>query len=1818
MAGERRPASSSTLSSGTSGRSQRSGWTRSSLRSSLEEALIQEYSDRSSASSRSTSCSHLPREYTSPYAAKGPKNKDSTKRRSAFVTPDPSSRYSVSTRREGGRRPQSAPAPHIRSLQQSSQTVPVFKRKPAIIRVIAHKNGSRQTFARITAPNITMLLEECTSKLKLISAARRIFLEDGKEVSKAEDIPKDGDVYISSGEAFVDPHKQVKAHLSLSKEANWTVGGVTLPANRGRGRQRVTLSQRLRSLSQATPTLRVLAFRNGAGSEGCEVAATTGHMEQFLDLCTQKLQLTSRARLLYDWDGNRVEDISLVSLLDSCLQNSITPLRGPVWVSRGEWFSPAGAKFYIQGVLWALRGRLQSTGEYLRQLDLALDNSPEKVTKKEILSLTVGQLYERKEKVQRQVGELRATIRKYWGQLSALAPQIRAEEDRPGGYVSQHVQPLSHGLPLPQGLQLKVFVNGQDTGETLVFISRGELGKGCEEDMHLQMERLLQAIHQRLQSRPGHSPSGPRIVPSCLFDERGEVISSPAALCNEQSVWVSYGEGYRPPHEAVLSLAFERVRAAGDGDYRALFQAPLDPDADLPARFRKWEACEGFPSNCVSSSPGNPSLPSTVDPDAHFIQFKTDPQMVLFPSATVVNRSRTTRPKPGGEKVQGVGGSLGWPLSHVWIFTKLGLILSRALPQLCLAVSPQPVTLRDSAPDGNPVEGHMLNVQKRVTGCQYQEWGFGKDGCIFPKAHPEFVLTYLEDLPGSKQETQNHHEAQAVGKQDGSVAPEVSGYSVSNTNQNPTTGPTYTLMGPAGARGDTAQLTVALLRRRKDKLPQASAQRWAIRHEGISRMGQWKHSKVENPLWNKLTYMWPTLPDGKLNQDLTWPLEGTLVACAPPLTDRSSRRPQDHVPVRLRVVRNGQQGGHSQAVTVTSPDITNMLKSRRKSQSGAQKQKADSGNSQAQEDNNTIKIYKLEFQQFLQRCTESLELPLAARRLFDEDGKEISLLKDLQRDQLVYVSCGEQWVNPRVCRANKERRLLLNSLEWDVSLVRHYCAMRGHQDLVLEVVGELKEGAQLTVAEFCMALEEQSKEECLDPTNQEDKGNRNDLLNIIIEDSHSIAHRKLDGKHSPFRYPWQEDLEYPEDYGIQNDNREGFTSMDLSNKHRREGTSRADRQQFEFREGQIVNCRCPWLVLGVRATEGAQAGMALQLLRQNPDDTNQRWVLREKEWTLHLLANPGLVLAVSMPKITLGQTSRLVPVPGCPVILQKYRPYSYGAANQKWGWLLQARVLRAFYTTELDQGVTAAIHASLCTACVSPEPLHQQGFYFPDSSGTGRTELCSSCAKILRGTRVLQELPNDSTFHCSTACKDSTLSPNGPFKSLTVLQTDLSASAAESTLCSLEERLDSLRRETQPRETSTARAQPAVKILARRNGRGLEEGQLITAVKMPLLLSQCTTKLQLPRAACRLYTADGTQILTMQQLKAWAINKCLQEHCTNADTDVGTDKDTEADADADKVAQPTAHSSTDTGGQPGSGMARTVCYESELLPQVTAEDLDAMDETLVALILRTPINVWVSCGEPFLPVDVVHKKQRQQWKNWQQKEKLLADLAIRRHRMRHMQGRRISGQSPARMVPTKSPAKPVVVEGGWTVVSQEEVKLMEDLQSMEVHLAEVEAMQAKNHKPILNKFSKSLNNLYNQPDVKRVLMYRNGDQTQAVYVWGQNIEELLSNSTSRLRLAQPASQLYTTDGEPLLAWADIERDMLICVSTGEPFLTAKDCKERVEMRASYVRMKKTHGPDGIRQEMEPKEGPLVKAPSRCLALPWTTEAENQKPIPAKQ
>ena len=84
----------------------------------------------------------------------------------------------------------------------------------------------------------------------------------------------------------------------------------------------------------------------------------------------------------------------------------------------------------------------------------------------------------------------------------------------------------------------------------------------------------------------------------------------------------------------------------------------------------------------------------------------------------------------------------------------------------------------------------------------------------------------------------------------------------------------------------------------------------------------------------------------------------------------------------------------------------------------------------------------LNFPQFLDRCTDAVGLPFAARRLYTKDGKEVRRLSDLQRDELVYVTCGESWSDPQLSYSEQQRRTVLANLASDISHIRQYCALK--------------------------------------------------------------------------------------------------------------------------------------------------------------------------------------------------------------------------------------------------------------------------------------------------------------------------------------------------------------------------------------------------------------------------------------------------------------------------------------------------------------------------------------------------------------------------------------------------------------------------------------------------------------------------------------------------------------------------------------------------------------------------------------------------------
>lgn len=54
------------------------------------------------------------------------------------------------------------------------------------------------------------LLDACTDKLGLVSAARKLFLSDGTQVIHPRQLPREVDVYVSCGEAFRDPFAAIR------------------------------------------------------------------------------------------------------------------------------------------------------------------------------------------------------------------------------------------------------------------------------------------------------------------------------------------------------------------------------------------------------------------------------------------------------------------------------------------------------------------------------------------------------------------------------------------------------------------------------------------------------------------------------------------------------------------------------------------------------------------------------------------------------------------------------------------------------------------------------------------------------------------------------------------------------------------------------------------------------------------------------------------------------------------------------------------------------------------------------------------------------------------------------------------------------------------------------------------------------------------------------------------------------------------------------------------------------------------------------------------------------------------------------------------------------------------------------------------------------------------------------------------------------------------------------------------------------------------------------------------------------------------------
>ncbi|XP_013404290.1 uncharacterized protein LOC106169385 isoform X2 [Lingula anatina] len=1690
---------------------------------------------------------------------------------------------------------------------------PVYKRQPFTIVATAFKNGSRETFVNVAAPTIKELLEQCTDKLGLTAAARRVFLDDGIEVFSPREIPRDAEIYISQGEPFKNPFLPLKRNNMMKQGATWTMNGLVLPQEAKPGPTKPNLSKRFRQ-QLGKKNRRILIFKNGVGHDGgYEIVADMDNTPAFMQACTGKLDLGSHARVLYDWEGKEVTDLYETPLIDQCLQACATPVLGPLWVSKGEGFSPKGPFDFISGLLHHTKTKLREAKHYKEQLEMAKSN-PDNVEIRSILAMTENEVDEALQMVERDIEELTEAKQKLKAQLEKIEPDAKEEEVQGAEFrMAKTIRKLeaSDRLVGVQGIKLKVYENGTYEDETVVFFNLKETSKGIEGQKDKIMQRLLDQCGTlgRLAF-----PKTPAIssMPRKLYDQHGKVVTDPYALKDDMELWLSFGEGFRVPYVYCLQAMFDKVHGLNlYGEKNVGVREPLIAE-EIPKDGEysySWEATVGFPLSYeftqvdadMNAAEREHALEQVKNNEINvnwgFLQHKDNPRLVLFPEL-MVDMKKIFDSKDL------------WPQeSQTWVISKTGYIYCKPMPQLTLAVTDMKLEGTTVNGAGTEIQGYVVALQKKMVGSPYQQWGFTADGYIYCLAYPDLVLTHLG----------------ATGIDDSMV----------NNAEGVLPGHKFYVAVSDKINGKDARL-----------------QRWAIKQERFDNLGQWKHSKITNPEWNKRAYSWPVNEDGNWNEDFDWPMEGFLIPGVPPL--KTKEKPHGHVPLRLTVMKNGEKEMYK-AVQVVGPDLTNMMKDVNKTAMNGKRphtahnhkhkrtRTADTDVDSVDGDPNVhcrddLTLLQLEFMLFLERCTNLIDLPFAARRLFDEKGIEHTTLQGLKRDQLVYVSCGEAWNDPKLTKAEQQRRYLLATLGQDIAQIRQYVALRNPQDLVLAVDSALVPNAKLVVQTCCLTPEqrhsilsgeEARQKQLIEEQRKEQEEKKRQIEEMLHENrsAHERAHLKSDQRLDSLRWPWERvnlHGSFDDVINANDDSDEpGYTSPELYEKYKPKPKSSPrnvgmNLQKFKFENGHISCVYNPNLVLGVVESETRVADVVL--VKKKPDDAYQRWTLTDDGF-LRSKHSPSMVLTVNMPAVQRheAEDAATPSYPGCGVTLQHKKNTKYGAANQKWGFDPELGFLYAFKTDATDMEITAANKANVCTYAVRQgESLDQPGYIVYMATSNSKSEeviMCTSCSRAMRGQQKVRRLDRNVDFACAMgSAREKGLKQAGSFHCLNG-KVDLSTFEAENTLSEWEDQFERLREERSvrviAREINAARFIKPVKIYVYRNGEGrMKPGHVLVGSSIVGLLDQCTHALQMANAARRLYTSDGMLVLDVEDLINWAVDDYMTKIKENMkekqakgeirpapdgkgmQSDDGTLKTLEQQREASQSSGSTStvivhermghvhlnghvHASD---GEESIGDQSSVSKPSVKNPRKGSIDTDYLVQNPpLEFILRYPIEVWASAGEAFVKPEDAEEKYLQGIQNREERAAVTYELEKEKHVLRQMQGRRLEELNPGEYKPTRSTRNPVLIEGNWQEPTFDEQRKHDKVHQLQSHLSEVKAAQKEvtKTKPTVN----ISRNLYAQPVVKRILVFPNGEDLQhATYVWGGSIGEILDASVSRLNLMKAAKYLYTLDGKQISDFDEIKRDMILAVSTGKGFLKPRDSSVNVEVKANWGRARKQYGP----------------------------------------
>ncbi|XP_050408824.1 doublecortin domain-containing protein 1 [Patella vulgata] len=1755
------------------------------------------------------------------------------------------------------RRPQSATSSiysYGRHRPPSGRSKPLYKKQPHIIRVSAYKNGCKDTPVRAAASSIKMLLEFLTDKLGLPFAARRIFLEDGIEVFEACDIPTYSEVFISMGEPYKDPDESAKRNLLQRTGATWTLSGVNLLPEGKKKTTKAKMSKRMRSLTDKKK-VRIIVYRNGNGNEPVEVVADLTEKENFLEGCTGRLNLTSHARILYDWDGNEITDLIDTPMVDDCLQTGGTPALGPLWVSIGDGFSPSGARDYIAQLIQILKKKLRDVKKFKTEIDIALNDDMDNVTIRAIKSMTPEELYDAQSKVENDVDQYKETLQKLKSKLENLEEKHQQEESYGASYRMTHIQeiPADCRLVGMKGLRLKVFKNGQAEGEHVSFFNLREAMKGIHGDKELLMKRLLDELSSSHWTNNIQTPKLNAIAQQ-IYDKFGHEITDVMQLKYDQEIWLSFGEAFITPFTYCLEASFDRAtKADKEGVERVLREQIMKDDLEGKEEHSQWESTIGFPmlyepaiQSLYADAERNDWLlqNAEIDSRGHYLIHKEKRDLVLYPEVAADEKRKR------GNKDQ-----------QIWIISKSGYIYSRYMPQLCLGVSDTVIEGKLFDKDVT-VEGPVVTLQKRQTQNPNQMWTFNVDGSISSQSHPEKKLTYIGSKLGDDESYNNNK--------------------------------------PTGALCGVRVCLVICDALQNVSKKDVSSQRFAIKQEKFENLGQWKHTEASNPDFNKLAYSWPVKENGEINENYDWPMEGYIIPNAPPIRKATQK---GYAPLRLMALKNGERDIYN-AIAVVAPNMTNMMKDHSKKNKVDKKTGRVHRHDEDDDNSNDIDfqlhcidltLSQLEFIIFLDSCTSMLDLPFAARRLFDEKGKEHFSLKTVVRDQIVYITCGENWSDPKLTKEEQQKRHYLSQVAHDVNKIEQFCALRHPEKFVIEIEGNLVPNARVLINKewnrdehlrVSQSMEEKPPTPQLAPPLPPQQENIDTEEALAQMTARQRANLKSEQRLNALKWPWERLVNVSGSFDYEDPEAKKYTDKELYEKFKPKSSPRLSRdvlQTFSYEDGYIASTANRNLVLAVIEEECRMNDVLL--VKRMPDDINQKWVMTQ-HGEIRSKCYQNLVLTVSMPSLENTESGHLMTFVGCPVILQTRRTNQFGKAHQRWHYDAESGLIQAFHTELPDKEITAANQADVCTFAIAQTAQIDQPGYSVEiptkSNNNNRSnyieiKVCISCARAMRGRYKITKLKANTPFSCAMGtAKKLRLKQIGSFRILNG-KVDLSTHEAEITLARWQQKLENLQKEANAsiiaKEISASRNVKNVKILAYKNGEGrLRPGEIICGSSIQGLLNQCMKRLGLNNAARRLYTEDGLIMLDIDDLIQYAlenyknsmVDKLEKMMTENGEVQVSDEEDitstqqnhvqeqfnhfqerSEIDLNTplQRAMQNIEQDEEDERGDNERGEsergqsefqdpvengqeltdaehlnvreAEVDDKEAEKIQRRRDHLLSQIKLPTLDTILRYPIEIWVSSGKSFVPPEVVESKEVNRKKRRAFRAQVSLELDLEKHVLRQMKGRRIESQKPGEYRSTLSSKQPVVKEGNWEQPTVEEKIKHDTVNKLETHLNEIRSNQKTGSVATLN--VRSTRKLYHTPTTIRVVAYPNGESTdRAVYLYGADMNELLENATAKLSLWKKAKLIYDEDGKQIKDFSNITRDQLLCISTGNSFKRPKNSTQDIEVKANWGRARKQYGPEATDLRVYPSKNKKVDVdpfgPPE-LALPVTIVDKEDTP-----